>query len=127
MTTNINVIIGRNIRYRRRLYGLTQRAVGQYLSVSFQQIQKYENGTNDISAQKMLRLTIFFQCSLDDLYRDALPESLPHASVPVSDLYRVDFLMAQFNRIPSHAARDKLCWMVKTAADAIAPEQRESL
>jgi transcriptional regulator with XRE-family HTH domain len=55
----IDIDVGAKVRQLRRLLGLTQRAVGEALGVSFQQIQKYEAGTNRISASSMQRFADF--------------------------------------------------------------------
>jgi transcriptional regulator with XRE-family HTH domain len=50
-------IIGRRLRMRRRLLGLTQGAVGEACGLSFQQIHKYENGLMMISASRLWKLS----------------------------------------------------------------------
>ena len=49
--------IGRRIRVRRRLLGLSQEHVALQCGVRFQQIQKYESGMNTISAARLWRLS----------------------------------------------------------------------
>ncbi len=53
-TADVNV--GRRIRQRRRQLKLSQTRLGDSIGVSFQQIQKYEKGTNRISASALDRL-----------------------------------------------------------------------
>lgn len=48
--TKIDQHIGAKVREMRELRGLTQTQAGEMLGVSFQQFQKYERGTNRISA-----------------------------------------------------------------------------
>ena len=43
-----NTIVGKNIRYLRKLKRLTQTQVGNAINVSFQQVQKYEKGANGL-------------------------------------------------------------------------------
>lgn len=45
---NLNYIIARYLRHYRKKANLTQMDVAEFLGVSFQQIQKYEKGTNRI-------------------------------------------------------------------------------
>lgn len=45
----MDVVIGRRLRARRQSQGMSQRKLGELLGVSFQQIQKYEHGTNRIA------------------------------------------------------------------------------
>jgi transcriptional regulator with XRE-family HTH domain len=56
MTTEphpIDVIVGVNLRRLRRRAGLSQTDLGALVGVTFQQIQKYENGKNRISASRL--------------------------------------------------------------------------
>ena len=50
-------IIGRRLRARRRLMGLTQAAVGEACGLSFQQIHKFESGSMVISASRLWKLS----------------------------------------------------------------------
>jgi transcriptional regulator with XRE-family HTH domain len=49
----LNEHIGRKLRFRRRLLGLTQAQVGGQLGVRFQQVQKWECGVNRMSAAQL--------------------------------------------------------------------------
>jgi transcriptional regulator with XRE-family HTH domain len=57
----LNLAIGKRLRSVRLNIGVTQTELGNHLGVSFQQIQKYENGTNRISVAIMLRICAFLQ------------------------------------------------------------------
>ena len=50
-------IIGRRLRARRRLMGLTQAAVGEACGLTFQQVHKYETGLMMIPASRLWRLS----------------------------------------------------------------------
>ena len=50
---NIDVHVGRRIRHRRWLLGMTQIDLGIAVGVAFQQIQKYEAGTNRVPASRL--------------------------------------------------------------------------
>lgn len=52
----IDVHVGRRLRQRRRLLGLTQERLAQAVNIRFQQIQKYESGANRISASRLWSL-----------------------------------------------------------------------
>lgn len=52
----IDVHVGRRLRQRRRLLGLTQERLAQAVNIRFQQIQKYESGSNRISASRLWSL-----------------------------------------------------------------------
>ena len=52
----IDAIVGRRIRTRRLLLGFTQTQLAQQLGVSFQQVQKYENGANRVGAGRLVQI-----------------------------------------------------------------------
>jgi len=56
MNDEIDVHLGRRLRRRRRLLGLTQQQLAGACGVRFQQIQKYECGANRISAVMLWKL-----------------------------------------------------------------------
>jgi len=58
---DIDVSVGRRLRDRRTLLGLSQSALAQSVELTFQQIQKYERGANRISACRLYQ----FSCLLD--------------------------------------------------------------
>jgi transcriptional regulator with XRE-family HTH domain len=49
-TTDLDALIGARVKLRRKELGMSQSVLGAKLGITFQQIQKYENGTNRISA-----------------------------------------------------------------------------
>jgi transcriptional regulator with XRE-family HTH domain len=114
----IRRVIGRNLRTMRNLRQLPQKTVGAFLGVTFQQLQKYEKGTNSIAAEKLLLLSVVLQCPVQDLFKDAL--EVTGGIVPNSDAYKVEQLIADFTRISSHEMRDQVCNMVKTVASLAA-------
>jgi len=59
METNFNVHLGGKLRLRRLALGLTQTKVALAINVTFQQIQKYEKGTNGISSMRIMQLSRF--------------------------------------------------------------------
>lgn len=52
----VDVEVGRRVKLRRKQLGLSQGALAEHLSVSFQQVQKYERGANRISASMLVRI-----------------------------------------------------------------------
>ncbi|WP_292020648.1 MULTISPECIES: helix-turn-helix domain-containing protein [unclassified Brevundimonas] len=53
----IDVEIGARVKQRREALGLTQQALASAIGVTFQQVQKYEKGTNRISASRLVRIS----------------------------------------------------------------------
>ena len=61
MEGNFNRHLGSKLRTRRLALGLTQTKVAQAINVTFQQIQKYEKGTNGISSLRIMQLANFLK------------------------------------------------------------------
>ena len=61
MEGNFNRHLGSKLRMRRLALGLTQTKVAQAINVTFQQIQKYEKGTNGISSLRLMQLASFLK------------------------------------------------------------------
>lgn len=56
MAADIDLHLGRRLRRRRRLLGMTQQQLAVQVGVRFQQVQKYECGANRISAARLWEL-----------------------------------------------------------------------
>lgn len=65
---NVDFHVGRQIRIRRVLQGLSQAALAESLGVSFQQIQKYERGANRISAGHLFELARTLSCTPNEFF-----------------------------------------------------------
>lgn len=50
---SIDVYVGNRVRVRRKTLGMTQHGLAELLGITFQQIQKYEKGTNRIGASRL--------------------------------------------------------------------------
>jgi len=64
MEGNFNCHLGKKLRMRRLALGLTQTKVAQAINVTFQQIKKYEKGTNGISSLRIMQLANFLKVSV---------------------------------------------------------------
>ena len=53
----VDVHVGARLRQRRTLLGMSQTMLGDALGLSFQQVQKYERGTNRIGAGRLFELS----------------------------------------------------------------------
>ena len=75
----IDVHVGRRLRQRRRLLGLTQEKLVKAVSIRFQQIQKYESGANRISASRLWSIAQALEVSVayffDGLDTEAMEEN----------------------------------------------------
>lgn len=55
--TSLDGVLGAQLRQRRTLLGLSQEKLAEQLGITFQQIQKYENGANRISASRLFEIS----------------------------------------------------------------------
>lgn len=74
MATDIDLHLGRRLRRRRRLLGLTQQQLALAVGIRFQQIQKYECGANRISAARLYQLAEALETPVAYFY-DGLAEA----------------------------------------------------
>ena len=70
MEENFNKHLGRKLKLRRLALGLTQTKVAKAINVTFQQIQKYEKGTNGVSSSRLLQLSQFLRVPIVYFYED---------------------------------------------------------
>jgi len=70
MEINFNRHLGAKLRMRRLSLGLTQTKVAQAINVTFQQIQKYEKGTNGISSLRVMQLANFLKVPIVFFFED---------------------------------------------------------
>ena len=70
MESNFNRHLGSKLRMRRLSLGLTQTTVAQAIKVTFQQIQKYEKGTNGISSLRIMQLANFLKVPVVFFFED---------------------------------------------------------
>ena len=63
----MDIALGAAVRIRRRTIGMSQEALAEQCGVSFQQIQKYENGANRISFSRLVQIARALKCRVTDL------------------------------------------------------------
>ncbi len=70
----VDVHVGARVRVRRTLLGINQTKLGEALGMSFQQVQKYERGTNRIGAGRLYDLARVLDMSIDYFFEDMPPK-----------------------------------------------------
>lgn len=133
---HIDVHVGSRVRLRRMFIGMSQERLGEQMNLTFQQIQKYEKGTNRIGASRLFQLAEvlsvpvgFFFEGLDSLEQGA---GAPGFAERNSETYVMDFLDSRegvelnraFVRIRDPKVRKSIVDMVRAMADA---EQHEEV
>jgi transcriptional regulator with XRE-family HTH domain len=120
--------VGGRVRMRRKMLGMSQEKLGDGLGLTFQQVQKYEKGTNRIGASRLQHISHILQVPVPFFFEDA-----PHLSgepkgfgqVPPSD-YVSEFLAMTdglaltkaFMRIKEPKLRRRIVDMVEQIAGA---------
>jgi transcriptional regulator with XRE-family HTH domain len=124
----IDIHVGSRIRLRRTMIGMSQEKLGDSLGITFQQIQKYEKGSNRVGASRLQNLAGILNVPVSFFFEDA-PGSdavVPGGLEETSTSYVVNFLSSseglQLNRafvkISDPKVRRRLIDLVKTLADA---------
>jgi transcriptional regulator with XRE-family HTH domain len=70
MSLELNQHLGKQLRARRSSLGLTQTQVARAINVTFQQIQKYEKGTNGVSSSRLLQLANFLKVPIKYFFEE---------------------------------------------------------
>ena len=115
MESNINRHLGAKLRVRRLALGLTQTKVAQAINVTFQQIQKYEKGTNGISSLRIMQLANFLKVPVLYFYEDySSYEGETFANEKIENL-NYSFLVKLFSNL-SVEQKDKIFQILKNTA-----------
>jgi len=72
-----DVHVGSRVRMRRNMLGLSQERLGEAIGLTFQQVQKYERGTNRIGASRLLELSRVLDVPVSFFYDDTDPVRAP--------------------------------------------------
>ena len=70
MENKFNGHLGNKLKLRRLALGLTQTKVAKAINVTFQQIQKYEKGTNGVSSIRLLQLANYLKVNVNYFFED---------------------------------------------------------
>lgn len=68
--------IGQNVRRIRMLRSMSQEKLGDGLKLTFQQVQKYEKGTNRISGSRLQQIADVLNCTVSDLFEGVAANGL---------------------------------------------------
>ena len=75
----LDIALGTRVRLRRKEMGMSQDQLARAVGITFQQVQKYEHGTNRISFSRLVEIAEALSCSVADLVGD-LDKTKPSAS-----------------------------------------------
>lgn len=116
MADKYDVAIGKRLRQLRTDRGLTQTQLGELLDVSFQQIQKYEKGTNRIGSGRLWVISRLLKSPIGYFFEDLGEPGSETEAEPVGDgrLSRDSVLLARsLNELPDGDIKAQLTKLVK--------------
>tara|TARA_B110000027_G_C15832885_1_gene174979 strand:+ start:107 stop:472 length:366 start_codon:yes stop_codon:yes gene_type:complete len=112
MVDNFNAHLGKKLRMRRLSLGLTQTKVAQAIHVTFQQIQKYEKGTNGLSSARLMQLSQFLKVPITYFYEEYKEyKEFSNVENEKEDL-NYSFLVKTFNTL-SETDREKILQILR--------------
>jgi len=126
---DVDAYVGKRLRLRRTMMGLSQEAVAKAVGITFQQVQKYEKGVNAMNARRLVEFAHFMNVPVAYFF-DGLDaetsaktagglsetsETFEHGS-PVSDRESLEMMKA-FKRIGEQSVRKRLSDLVRAIAE----------
>ena len=117
MEDTFNTHMGKRLRMRRLSLGLTQTKVANAINVTFQQIQKYEKGTNGVSSNRLMQLSNFLKVPITYFFED-YKEFSDNKEQPQDDNLDLNysFLSKTFSAL-SRSNKEKILQVLKNAVN----------
>ena len=121
----IDIHVGSRIRLRRTMLGMSQEKLGESLGITFQQVQKYEKGTNRVGASRLQNIAGILNVPVSFFFEDAPGDSAPAGMQENAATYVVNFLSSSeglqlnraFVRIADPKIRRRIIDLVRSLAD----------
>ncbi len=129
--------VGSRIRERRKELSMSQEKLAEHLGLTFQQVQKYERGSNRVSASKLYEISRALQASVAYFFEHLIvpgEQGLAGLGEGPTPEFRHDFIMTPegmelakaFPRITRRKVRRQVLELVKALAEEDAAEPAES-
>ena len=115
MEENFNIHLGKKLRMRRLSLGLTQTKVAQAINVTFQQIQKYEKGTNGVSSNRLMQLSQFLRVPIIYFFEDFKEFKDVSLSDEINDDLNYSFLSRTFSSLAKNQ-KEKILQILNNTA-----------
>ena len=115
MEDNFNIHLGKKLRLRRLSLGLTQTKVAQAINVTFQQIQKYEKGTNGVCSNRLLQISQFLKVPIIYFFEDYKEFKDINLSEETSEDLNYSFLSRTFSALSS-SQKEKILQILNNAS-----------
>ena len=131
----VDVHVGKRVRLRRTLLGMSQEQLGASLNITFQQVQKYERGANRISASRLWDISQILDVQISYFFDDMTDDTMRSSPRRISRGENIDFdddnvrdpmarretleLVRIYYSIESSKVRKRISEMVKSLAATI--------
>ncbi len=116
MEETFNTHMGKRLRMRRLSLGLTQTKVANAINVTFQQIQKYEKGTNGVSSSRLMQLANFLKVPITYFYEDFPSYKVEGSSDFNNTDLNYSFLVKTFSKL-SDTDKNKLIQLLRNSTN----------
>lgn len=121
-----DVQIGKAVRAHREQRAVSQQALAKRIGVSFQQLQKYESGSNRISAGRLAQIAVALSLPMGAFFAPSAQSRAPNPAHSQADRELLEFqrspegreLLFAFQRIAHRGTRRRIIHLVRTLADA---------
>lgn len=118
---HVDAVVGQTIRLLRLQKRLSQTALAQKIGVSFQQVQKYENGTNRVGASRMVQIAQALHVPLESLFQrvDGTRQKPEHGDDPLALISNSQALRVAraFSEISNHEVRIAIVALIESIAE----------
>lgn len=124
----IDIHVGKRVRHRRKVLGITQEKLGESLGLTFQQVQKYERGVNRISSSKLFELSRLLDVPVGYFFEElngAANGALMHLAETLPDPFEGEKLssretrelMAAYWRLPNEKVRKHVLQLMRSLGE----------
>ena len=124
----VDIHVGKRVRLRRTLLGMSQEKLGKAINLTFQQVQKYERGTNRIGSSRLYQLSQVLDIPVSYFFDDLPIEITARKSPGLADVKVASFqgdplvkretleLVRAYYRITDPSVRKRVFELVKAVA-----------
>lgn len=114
----VDRVVGSRVRLIRTARGFSQSRLAEDLGITFQQVQKYEKGTNRISASRLFEISRLLGVSVPDLYKGADDAAIEPLAGPVEALPSLldHKIIRALSRIDDDQIKRKVLALIRTLA-----------
>lgn len=88
----VDVHVGKRVRHRRWMVGMTQQQLGEIVGIKFQQIQKYETGMNRVSASRLWDIAAALEVPVSFFFEGLAEEAVEGSEAALNKESRGDLL-----------------------------------